>query len=64
MTHDSGWPPAARSAAPVMRLIPSMSLVLFAPSLPLLYKRIIKGSDGGRGVRPDPGHRAPGRCRM
>src|ERR1017187_8398181 len=30
LTHDPGSPSGARSAAPVMRLIPSMSLVLLA----------------------------------
>jgi hypothetical protein len=28
LTHDPGSPSVARSAAPVMRLIPSMSLIL------------------------------------
>ena len=32
LAHDPGSPSAARSAAPVMRLIPSMSLLLTAKS--------------------------------
>src|SRR5215471_19466004 len=34
LTHDPGSPSGARSAAPVMRLIPSMSLVLLAARHP------------------------------
>src|SRR5580698_1876552 len=45
-THDPGSPSAARSAAPVMRLIPSMSRLLAAE--PAIFMIRAYHEDGGR----------------
>src|ERR1039457_5342177 len=52
LTHDPGSPSGAEPAAPVMRLIPSMSLVLLAaqPAVVMVrvYHQRIGRSRGGR----------------
>src|SRR6476620_687283 len=56
LTHDPGRPSGARSAAPVMRLIPSMSVVLLAaqPVMVRVYHQRARwwtrDVGGGRGM--------------
>src|SRR6476661_9337119 len=45
LTHDPGWPSGARSAAPVMRLIPSMPLVLLAAQPAIVMVRVYHKTD-------------------